>query len=525
MIKKLSIFILAAVMVSLVALSLPGISLAADQDKTILVTNLSQSPRHLNNAVQSGIATMFLGAQVFASPLIFDDKWQPHPYLAKSWKVSKDGLSVTLNLVKNATFHDGKPVTSKDVAFSIMTIKNNHPFKTMLAPVEKVDTPDAYTAIIRLSRPHPAILLALSPPLCPIIPEHIFGDGQPILTHPMNLKPIGSGPFKFVEFKPGEYVILEAYDKFFLGAPHIKKLIAKVILDPVTRITAVEQKECQMVGLDSVTEVKRIEKMNHLRVEPAGQGVGPLNWLAFNTKHKPLDNKLVRQAISYAIDRQFIVDSLHLGVTKRATGPIHPSSPLYSSKINRYDLNLAKAAALLDQAGLTEKNGVRFAMTLDYIPGSPEQQKNIAEYLKAQLKKVGIDVNIRTSPDFPTWANRVSNWEFEATLDVVYNWGDPIIGVHRTYLSDNIRKGVIWSNTQQYSNPKVDDLLDKAGKETNLAKRKALYAEFQQIVVDDAPLAFINTLPMYMAYDKKLRNVNKTIWGSVTPLHEVYWEK
>jgi peptide/nickel transport system substrate-binding protein len=339
------------------------------------------------------------------------------------------------------------------------------------------------------------------------------------------MKPIGSGPFKLVEFKPGEYVILEAYDKFFLGAPHIKKLIAKVITDPVSRLVAVEQKECQMIVVDSMTEIRRMEKLAFLQVEPTSLGAGALNWLAFNTKHKPLDDKLVRQAISYAIDRDFIVNRLQLGVTKRATGPIHPSSPFYTSKVNHYDLNLAKAAALLDQAGYPEKNGVRFTLTIDYIPGSPEQQKNIVEYLKPQLKKVGIDVIIRTSPDFPTWANRVSNWDFEATMDAVYNWGDPVIGVHRTYLSDNIHKGVIWSNTQQYSNPKVDEILDKAGKETNLAKRKALYAEFQQIVVDDAPIAFINTLPYYIAYDKKLKNVNKTIWGIMSPMHEIYWGK
>ena len=87
--------------------------------------------------------------QLFASPLRFDDKWNPQPYLAESWKLAEDGMSLTLNLRKNAVFHDGKPVTSADVAFSIMAIKANHPFQTMLGPVEKVDTPDAYTAIIR----------------------------------------------------------------------------------------------------------------------------------------------------------------------------------------------------------------------------------------------------------------------------------------------------------------------------------------------------------------------------------------
>ena len=159
----------------------------------------TQTPRHLNGAVQSGIATALPSTQVFASPLRFDDKWNPQPYLAESWKLAEDGKSLTLNLRKNAVFHDGKPITSADVAFSIMAIKANHPFTTMLGPVEKVDTPDPYTAIIRMSTPHPAIVLAMSPALCPILPKHIYGDGQDLKTHPRNSTDVvGSGPFKVV---------------------------------------------------------------------------------------------------------------------------------------------------------------------------------------------------------------------------------------------------------------------------------------------------------------------------------------
>ena len=112
-------------------------------------------------------------------------------------------LKVTLNLVKDATFHDGKPVTSEDVAFSIMTTKENHPFKSMFAPVESIDTPNPHTAVINLSQPHPALLLALSPALAPVLPKHVFGDGQDPKSHPANSNPVGSGPFMLEEFTPG----------------------------------------------------------------------------------------------------------------------------------------------------------------------------------------------------------------------------------------------------------------------------------------------------------------------------------
>lgn len=525
--KRFGIMALTFFMGMAVIFSLSSAVSAGDKTGGTLVAVINHAPRHLNGAVQSGIATMFASSQLFATPLMFDDKWQPQPYLAKSWKISDDGLSVTLNLVEGATFHDGHPITSADVAFSIMTIKKNHPFKTMLEPVEKVDTPDEHTAILRLSKPHPAILLAMSQPLCPIIPKHIFGDGQDIKTHPMNMKPIGSGPFKFVEYKAGEHLILERYDKFFLGAPRLDRIILKIIPDSINRQTALDRKEVNMdVFIAEARVVSKYQKIKHLIVEKMGEAVGPLNWLAFNLKHKPLDDKRVRQAISYAIDRNFITKRLHFGFSTIATGPIVPSSPYYSADVEKYDFNLEKANALLDEAGLAKKaDGMRFSLTMDYIPGPIEQQKNLAEYLKSSLKKIGIDIKVRQAPDFPSWAKRVAGWDFDLSMDSAWNWGDPVIGVHRTYLSSNIRKGVIWSNTQNYVNPKVDELLAKAAVESDIAKRKALYAEFQKIVVDDVPIAYINTLPFYIAYDKQLKNVNTTIWGSMSPMHQVYWDK
>ena len=145
-----------------------------------LTMAIQQTPRHLNPAVQSGTATGQPGTQLFASLLRYDEGWEPQPYLAETWEVSEDGLSVTVNLVKGATFHDGAPITSEDVAFSIDTVKANHPFKSMFAPVTEVETPDANTAIIKLSKPHPALLLAMSSQLLSIIPKHIYGDGQGI---------------------------------------------------------------------------------------------------------------------------------------------------------------------------------------------------------------------------------------------------------------------------------------------------------------------------------------------------------
>ncbi|MBS0593804.1 MAG: ABC transporter substrate-binding protein, partial [Proteobacteria bacterium] len=133
--------LLSSLTLAAAAIALPLQAVAQEQPKRggTFVVGSTQTARHLNGAVQSGVATAMPSTQLFASPLRFDDKWNAQPYLAESWKLAEDGKSLTLNLRKGAVFHDGKPITSADVAFSVMAIKANHPFQTMLGPVERVD--------------------------------------------------------------------------------------------------------------------------------------------------------------------------------------------------------------------------------------------------------------------------------------------------------------------------------------------------------------------------------------------------
>ena len=473
--------LLGAGLVLLVGLATTLNVVAAPKRGGTLVIISSQVPRHFNPAVQSGTATAVPGTQIFATPLRFDSNWNPQPYLAKSWDVAADGKSVTLKLVEGAAFHDGQIDNLRRCGVFGEDRAGKPPFKSMFAAVAKVDRPDPYTAVLRLSQPHPAILLAMSSALLPIIPKHIYGDGQDDKTHPRNADPVGSGPFKLVEYKRGEHIILERNANFFIkDRPYLDKIIIKIIRDASSRVIALERGEGHMGSVTESRDIRRLQKQKHLTVTSEGYAaVGPITWLAFNHAKPPLDDKRVRQAISFAIDRNFIRNALHAGLSQPATGPIAPDSPFYTGEVEPYNVDLEKANTLLDAAGHTRgADGIRFKLKVDHIPSVPEQQKAIAEYLKPQLKKVGIDVRVRNAPDFPTWAKRVSNHEFDLTMDIVFNWGDPVIGVHRTYMCSNIRKGVIWSNTQSYCNPKVDDLLQQASMEMDAAKRKALYAAF-----------------------------------------------
>ncbi len=521
------LFSAAALTAAMLFTAVPAKAEAIPDGGTFTVT-WAQNPVSLNPGLSSGISSGIPGAQLFASPLQYDDQWNPHPYLAEKWEMAPDGLSLTLHLVKGAKFHDGTPITSEDVAFSIMAIKANHPFKAMYAPVSGVDTPDPYTAVIRLSKPHPAILLCMSPVLCPIMPKHVYGTDPNIRQNPANKAPIGSGPFKFVEWKPGDYIMLEKNKDFFIkGKPHVDCVIIKIIPDMNNRVMAVERGEVDaMPFFDSLREVKRLSGDKNLVVTNKGYaGIGSLDWVAFNTGKKPFDDVRVRQAAAYAIDRNFFAKVIMMGLVTPSATPITPFSPFYTKDVNMYDVNLEKAKKLLDEAGYPVKaDGTRFTVTVDYAPGSPTT-KMMAEYLKPQLAKVGIDAKIRISPDFGTWAERVSNYNFDITTDNVFNWGDPVIGVHRTYSSANIVKGVPFSNTQQYRNPKVDAIMEQAASEVDNEKRAKLYKEFQQIVMNDVPIYFMTTTAYHTIYNKRVGNVPASIWGFLAPYMDVYLKK
>ena len=485
---------------------------------------IQQTPRHLNPAVQSGTATGAPGAQLFAAPLRYDENWDPQPYLAESWELSEDSLSMTLNLVKTATFHDGAPITSEDVKFSLETIKANHPFKTMFAPVESVETPDAHTAILKLSQPHPALMLAMSSQLMPIIPKHVYGDGQDPKAHPQNSENVvGSGPFKLVEYVRDQHIILERNEDFFMeGRPYLDKIVMRIIKDASARTIGLENGELDLVAFENnVRNINRLKKVDSLVVSSDGYAaIGPIDWLAFNTKKGKTADKAVRQAIAYAVDKNFILKAIMLGAAEQANAPIHPGSPLSDNSVNAYDLDLDKANKLLDDAGYAKDgDGMRFELTVDY--GWPALKPQ-AEYVKAALKKIGIAVSVRASADFPTWAKRISTYDFDLTWDTVFNWGDPVIGVHRTYQSTNIKEGVIWSNTQQYENARVDELLEMAGKENDPAKRKELYTEFQAIVAEELPVYWTNTLPYHTISSTKIGNPPRGIWSTSSPLDRVY---
>ena len=495
-----------------------------------LIFGATGDARHLNPAVQSGGNTGVPGAQIFAGLVRIDDGFEPRPYLAERWSISRDGLSYTFHLVPGARFHDGRPITSDDVAFSLGVVREHHPFGiAMFDAVASVDTPDPLTAVIRLSRPHPALMQALAAPLMPVIPKHVYGDGRAPGTHPMNATPVGSGPFRFGEWVRGRHLILERNDDFFIeGRPYLDRIVFRIVKEPSVRKLALRKGEIDYFPFNPVRfrDVPGMAANPDLRVSTAGYAaLGPLNYVEFNLRAPPFDDLRVRRAVAYAIDRDYMAETLHGGVPRPGTGPFHHASPFHVDGLNGYPLDLERARDLLDAAGYRpDADGVRMTVVLDYPPFHVDSHTTGAGYIKSQLKKVGIAVTLRAPGDLPTWAARIASWDYRFTLNTTWNYPDPVIGVHRLYLCANIRN-IVWSNTQGYCNERVDALLREAASAADPARRKALYAEFQGIVTEELPLYFINEEPYVTVSQRTVMNPPETVWGAMQPMDEVWLDR
>jgi peptide/nickel transport system substrate-binding protein len=505
-------------------LALTTVGAAADDQGTLVVGTITTPI--VNNALGSGTAPGTPGTQVFAGLVELDDHFVPQPYLATSWDIAPDGLSYTFHLRKDARFHDGTPITSEDVAFSVETVRANHPFgRPMFGPVERVETPDPLTARFVLKQPHPALLASVTTLLLPILPKHVYSVG-PIRTNPANMMAVGSGPYKVTEFKAGQSITLERNTDFFLpDRPKTKRIVLRFFDDMQAARLSLENGETDAIlqtsfGYGDFARLKNNPKLNVFTNAFAGLGI--VDYIEFNLRKAPFNDVRVRRAIAHAIDRKFLVEKFQAGVTQPLEGPLPPDHLFASKDLVHYEYDLEAARKLLDEAGLKpDANGIRFKATMDAPTYSPDGLGRVADYLKVQLKKIGIEIDRRVSPDSATWAQRLSNYDYDIAMSQIYNYPDPVIGTHRLFLCKNQIKGVMFTNTGGYCNEKVDEILDQASKETDFDKRKALYAQFQKIITEDLPYVYTTTELPYGVAQKSIVGLPKTVLGTMAPMWDM----
>lgn len=490
---------------------------AAQKRGGTLVQITQPEPPTLGSYISTANPVGQVASKIYDGLLEYDFDLKPLPSLAEAWTISDDGKTVTFRLRSGVKFHDGKPFSSADVQFTVMEVlKKVHPRGiNTFSEVTAVETPDAQTAVFRLNRPAPYMMAALSGYESPMLPKHVFGQGD-IRSHQNANAPVGTGPFKFTEWRRGEFVRLDRNADYWKpGRPYLDRVVVRFIGDTGTRAAALEKGEAHIAGFGAVpyNDVKKLEKLPNIQIETKGyEMLSPVVELMFNTRKAPFDNVKVRQAISYAIDRKFVIDNIWFGFGKPTNGPVSSNfapSGLYSADVTNYNVadGVERANRLLDEAGFPRKaDGVRFEITHDITPYG-EEWRRFGEYTQQALARIGIKANLRYE-DVATWLKRIyTDYDYEVSSNHLFNLADPVLGVHRAFHSRFIRPGTVFVNGVRWSDPRSDDLMDRATIEPDPKKRAELYAEVQKIVVAAAPLAWTHEISFATVIDKRYRDV------------------
>jgi len=483
-----------------------------------LVVGISADPTSLTAAITSAGTAAIVSTKIFDGLLGYSVDLKPEPRLARAWQLSEDQRSLTLNLREGVKWHDRRPFTSGDVAFSALQIwrKYHSRGRATFANLLAVDTPDPLTAVLRFSKPAPYILSALASNESQVVPRHLYAD-KDVLTNPANNKPVGTGPFRFANWERGQYLRLERNPDYWdKGKPHFSALIFRILGDSASHAAALETGEVHFTSGIAPGDWARIATLPNVRVDNRNFGLATsASGLEFNLDLPKLQDVRVRRAIAHAIDRQFVLKNILYGNGLIDTGPIPAVyKDFYTADVPLYPYDPGKAKALLDEAGLKpDANGVRLSFTLDPTP-SGDRSSKLAEYIRSALAKIGVKVQLRNQ-DFATFVKRVyTDRDFEVIIAGGQMGPDPVIGVQRFFWSKNFQKGVAFSNASHYASREADGFLEQAQIETDPEKRRALYAQFQRVTQTDLPRIPLFTSSGALFYNARLTPLDDNAEGT-----------
>ncbi|WP_270936238.1 ABC transporter substrate-binding protein [Falsiroseomonas oryzae] len=475
-----------------------------------LTVMLANEPPMLTSAFNTALPLGSVSTKMLEGLLAYDAQMNPRPSLATSWQASPDGLTYTFRLRPSVKWHDGRDFTSADVAFSAMQVwKTMHPRgRAVFANLTAVETPDALTAVFRLSGPSPVLLSALHAYESQILPRHLY-EGTDIATNPANAAPIGTGPFRFREWRRGQFILLERNPDYWdAGKPALDRVIFRIMTDAGARSAAMENGSVDIGFFSpvSLAETERLKRNRNIEVTTRGyEYASPMFFMELNLRNRPLDDVRVRRAMMHALDRRFIIENIFLGYAEPATGPIPVSSPFYTPDVPRYDFNPRLANQMLDEAGYRRgAGGWRFTITHDPVPQGDEHAQT-ADYVKQAFAQVGINVEVRRQ-DLASQIRRVSQWEFDMSSNPLFAMFDPALGVTRLFWSGNINQGTPFTNVSGFRNAELDRIVAAQATERDPESRKRLFWRLQQIVMEEVPLLYLLEVKYATIANTRVRN-------------------
>jgi len=415
--------------------------------------------------------------------------------LAESWEISPDGLSITFHLRKDVRFHDGAPLTVEDVLFTFRTIldpKVPTAYKedyTRVKDVQKIN--DLTFKVIYKEVYAPALL---SWGALPVLPAHLL-KGVDITRSPLTRSPIGTGPYRFKEWKTQQKIALVSSPTYFEGRPNIDQYVFRVIPDQATMYLELKANGLDFMTLtplqyaratDSNFFKKNFNKYRYLSMS--------YTYLGYNLKNPLFQDKRVRQALSYAIDKQEIIDGVLFGLGRICTGPYKPDTFWYNPSVRRYPHDPEKAKKLLEEAGwkdtdgdgILDKDGRPFAFIILTNQGN-ETRKKTGEIIQRQLSKLGIRVSLRIIE----WAAFISQFIDKRNFDATLLGWTIVPDPNAINVWHSSKTGEKELNFIGFQNDEVDRLLEMGVRTFDRWERKKYYDRFQEILAEEQPYTFL----------------------------------
>lgn len=447
---------------------------------------------------------------VYNGLLRYDRNLQLEGELAESWEVSADNLTITFYLRKGVLWHDGTPLTSADVRYTYeLYIDPDIPtaYAEAFRQVARVETPDDHTFVVHYDTPYAPALISWA---TPIHPRHLLQDTD-VTRSPLNRRPVGTGPYRFVEWIGGEKIVLEANPDYFEGAPYIKRVVYRIIPDLATQFLELQTGSLDFMGLSPLQFERQTDTLafrrNYNKYQYLSFGY---TYLGYNLRRPLFQDKRVRQALSYAIDKQELIDGVLLGYGAAATGPYKPDTWVYNPEVPRYDYNPEKARQLLAAAGwnrtnrdgILVKNGEPFSFTIVTNQGNDLRIKT-GEIIQRRFREIGVDVRLRVI-EWATFLKEFINpGNFDATI---LGWsGGPEPDQYNIWHSSKTAPGQL--NFIGFSNTEVDEVLEKGRRVFDQAERKTYYDRLQQILAEEQPYTFLYVSEALPAVSRRFRGV------------------
>ena len=404
------------------------------------------------------------------------------PDAAESWE-TPDDETIIFNIREGMTFHDGEPLTADDVIFTFE--KNLDPdfasywHAELEGHIDTVEKVDDYTVRVELEEPYAPIMYSF---LFPIVPEHAWEEKGEDFPY----EPVGAGPFKLEEWEIDDHHTFTAFDDFWDGRPEIDEIEFRV-MDYDTALMAFLEEDIDVLA-PGTEDMEMVEDHDNLeRVHKPGT-----SWYYFgiNLNREPLDNKKVRQAISYAIDREAIIDAVWDGLMEPATGPIVPLSWAYTDDVKTYEYDPVEAVQLIREAGY-EPEEIEFTIKGAFT--------TVLEMVQEQLMRAGIEADIEIM-EFGLLTEDVEAEDFDMHFRAWTRQMDPAGGIDRQFMSDTNQR------IAGYSNPRVDELAEKATSTMDIDQRREYYHELQEILAEELPVIFLSYGYHQTAYNTRIEN-------------------